>query len=60
VAKFIPGSGARGFSIQTLGNMPKTHRELFIGDDGGHIADNELNGYIKQFGTDRQKDMLGW
>lgn len=51
----IPGS--RGFSVQTNGNLPKTH---LMDDINEHIAMNELNAYIKLYGTKRQKDLFGW
>ena len=49
----------RGFSVQTLGNLPRTHRmdNDSLNED---TALNELNGYIKIYGTERQKRMLGW
>ena len=56
------GKGAeRGFSIQTNGNMPRTHRSItWDCQFDRHVAENELHGYIKQHGTARQKDLLGW
>ncbi len=49
----------RGFSVQTLGNMPQTHR-MTETDFNESIALNELHAHIKNFGTDRQKNLLGW
>jgi 16S rRNA C1402 N4-methylase RsmH len=49
----------RGFSIQTNGALPETHRmtqDTFI----NHIAEGELNQYVKTYGTKRQKELLGW
>jgi len=47
----------RGFSVQTLGNMPKTHRmtndTLVL-----HTAMNELVAYVKDYGTKHQQDLL--
>lgn len=60
IAKYIPGSGLRGFSVQTLGNMPDTHRALISGDHGDHRAESELHAYVKQHGTPRQRELLGW
>jgi len=51
--------GTRGFSVQTLGNMPRTHRNGFV-DFVEHVAESELHGYIKIYGTTRQKGLLGW
>lgn len=51
----------RGFSVQTNGNMPRTHRNItWDCEFNKHTAENELNEYIKQFGTNRQKELLGW
>jgi len=42
-----------GFSIQTLGNLPKTHR------DGVYTwTANEINTFINSHGTKRQKNLL--
>ncbi len=49
----------RGFSIQTLGNMPETHRNGFA-DFNRHTAENELNAFVKVYGTTHQKTCLGW
>ena len=51
--------GERGFSIQTNGNLPETHR-MSKHDFDHSLAINELNGWIKLYGTDREKDLLGW
>ena len=64
--KYSPTNG-RGFSVQTLGNLPATHsmdtetfnkptkadRSLY------HKAMDELRMYIKQYGTEKQKTSLG-
>lgn len=53
--------GARGFSVQTNGNMPRTHRAItWESDFNENQAINELNAYIKIHGTKRQKELLGW
>lgn len=46
--------GARGFSIQTLGNLPITHRDGIVAG-----TDRELRGYIFAHGTERQKFLFG-
>jgi hypothetical protein len=47
-------AGARGFSVQTLGHLPKTHR-----DGIGPWTDGELRAYVREFGTPRQKEIFG-
>lgn len=49
--------GIRGFSVQTNGNLPDTHR-MTKHDLDRNIAINELNSYIMIYGTDRQKLIL--
>ena len=49
----------RGFSVQTNGTLPETHR-MTQDTFNDHIANGELNAYIKKYGTERQKDLLGW
>jgi hypothetical protein len=44
--------GARGFSIQTLGNLPMTHR-----DGVGSHTDGEMRDYLRKHGTKRQKEL---
>ena len=44
----------RGFSIQTLGNLPQTHRD---GITSG--TDAEVRTYLTQHGTARQKELYG-
>lgn len=47
-------SGRRGFSIQTNGNLPRTHR------DGVTLAtDAEVCAYVRRHGSERQKRILG-
>ena len=55
----LGNSSLRGFSVQTLGNLPQTHR-MSKWDLNSHTAMNELNAFIKVYGTARQKDLLGW
>ena len=46
-------NGARGFSVQTLGNLPKTHLDgIFSG------TRDELVSFINEHGTDRQKQLI--
>lgn len=56
---YSPGAGRRGFSVQTLGNLPKVHR-MVPGELNYHQALSELHAYIKEYGTKYQKDLLGW
>jgi hypothetical protein len=43
----------RGFSIQTLGNLPATHAEGVTCDTGGEVA-----WWVAKFGTERQKRIM--
>ena len=57
--KLIGNSECRGFSVQTNGNLPRTHRmDKYNFNDS--TAENELHAFIKVHGTARQKEMLGW
>lgn len=47
--------GARGFSIQTNGNLPKTHR-----DGVGPWTPSEVSQWVKTYGTKRQRELLGY
>lgn len=49
VKVFFPGS--RGFSIQTNGNLPITHRT-------GEANIEEIKAYVLHYGTLRQKHMV--
>ena len=51
---------ARAFNIQTNGNLPKTHQALDDDDINYAQTQNEVHAYIKQYGTKRQKEILGW
>ena len=61
VARFRSVTGRRGFSIQTNGNMPALHRKS-IGDvihaHSGVECWKEFLGYVKEFGTARQKSFF--
>lgn len=54
---YSPGAGRRGFSVQTLGNLPEVHR-MTPEDINNQQAMNELHAYIKKYGTKHQKDLL--
>ena len=45
--------GARGFSIQTQGNLPQTHRNGI----GEHTLP-EVREYIRDYGSKRQKELF--
>lgn len=58
----IKQAGARAFSIQTLGNLPKVHRmtaENIKYSDNQAIAESEIRNHVKQCGTKSQKTALG-
>jgi len=46
--------GARPFTIQTLGNLPATHRDGIC-----PATAVEVNAYVREFGTERQRELLG-
>ena len=54
-----PTRGERGFCVQTNGNLPETHRRGKA-DFNRHVAENELNVFVKVYGTNFQKTCLGW
>ena len=45
--------GSRGFSVQTLGNLPRTHREGI-----GPWTMAEVYAYVREYGTLTQKQKL--
>lgn len=45
----------RGFSIQTLGNLPYTHKNDLHCE---LTTKEEVFEYVSEFGTERQKDLL--
>lgn len=52
-------STGNGFSVQTLGNMPQTHRmtkDNFI----YKVAIAELEEHVSRYGTLRQRDVTGF
>lgn len=59
VLRYIPGKGERGFSVQTLQNLPLTHNMMLcISDLEKGTALNELQCYIGEFGTEHQKKLV--
>ena len=50
----ISAAGIRGFSIQTNGNLPQTHR-----NGVGDYTHAEVVGYVSTCGTPRQKSIMG-
>ena len=57
----IKSKNGRSFSIQTLGNLPFTHKQTF--DSVGQLElskiNKEINSYVSEHGTKRQKNILG-
>lgn len=49
----------RGFSVQTLGNLPKTH-QMINGELKEYTAMIELYDHVKSYGTSKQKHQLGF
>jgi hypothetical protein len=47
-------AGARGFSIQALGNLPETHR-----NGVGQHTEAEVRAYLAKHGTPRQRKLYG-
>jgi len=47
-------AGARGFSIQTLANLPRTHR-----DGIGEHTLPEVREYVREYGSNREKKLFG-
>lgn len=48
----VPGS--RPFTVQTLGNLPETHRHGICPATAGEVSQ-----YVRQFGTVRERELLG-
>ena len=48
----VPGN--RPFTVQTLGNLPETHRTGIC-----HATVGEVNAYVREFGTIRERELLG-
>ena len=49
----VKAKGKRGFSIQTLGNLPKTHLKGVFAE-----TQNEVLYHVNTHGTKRQKDAV--
>ena len=54
IVKVIPENGARGFRVQTLGNLDQTHR-----DGVGEWTPGEVAEYVRKHGTPRQRAIMG-
>ncbi len=52
VVRITPDTG-RGFSIQTLGNLPQTHR-----DGVGSWTAGEVESHVLAYGTAHQKNII--
>ena len=48
-----------GFSIQTLGNLPKTHNMTMDWNFNREVVISEVTEYLKKFGSYRQKEIMG-
>lgn len=62
VLRYKPDDGQRGFSIQTLGNLPQAHRMTQADMKLRPVQVSlmrELRIYIRQHGTDRQRAVTG-
>jgi hypothetical protein len=46
--------GARAFTIQTNGNLPKTHRDGV----SPSYTPSEVSAYVRAYGTAKQRDLL--
>ncbi len=53
----VTRKGYRGFSIQTLGNLPQTHA-MRNGITSTHIVHDELRAFCGLFGTKHQQNIL--
>lgn len=56
----ITRSGFTGFSIQTLGNLPRTHRRPMkerLTDYDYLVITIEIQDYLLKYGTDKQKSI---
>ena len=54
IVKISPVNGERGFSVQTLGALSRTHR-----DGVGEWTPAEVADYVAMFGTTRQCVIMG-
>ncbi len=53
----VTSKGQRGFSIQTLGNLPQTHA-MRKDNQNSHIIHDELRAFCGLYGTTHQQDIL--
>ena len=53
----VTSPGHRGFSIQTNGNLPQTHR-MDKDEINTHIVHDELRAFCGIYGTKRQQGIL--
>jgi hypothetical protein len=53
----VTKAGYRGFSIQTLGNLPQTHY-MRNGEVNTHIIHDELRAFCSIYGTPHQRNIL--
>jgi len=52
----VKTQNGRGFSVQTLGNLPETHRN---GEDiDAQATIKELYNHVREYGTSKQQDAL--
>jgi len=58
IVKFTPDNGSRGFSIQTLGNMPESHR-MDCNDFDRDVVLKEMASHVIKYGTTYQKELIG-
>ena len=52
-------SSGHGFTVQTNGNLPETHR-MTPDSFNYNVAAAELKEHISRYGTLRQRDITGW
>ena len=55
VARCKPRNGLRGFSIQTLGNLPELHKAIKVDQLAAY---DEVLAYVSEYGTKRQKEII--
>ena len=53
-------NGNRAFPIQTLGNLPITHKNTYESVDSSNIniIQKEIKNYVLNFGSQNQKDII--
>lgn len=50
----VKPKSSRAFTIETNGNLPETHRQGVC-----EATPSEVSAYVRQFGTERQRQLLG-